>query len=133
MGAFAYENVQGSAARDLPGHLPTEVKEERRRRFMATAERISRARLRAKVGRRVNVLVDAVASDGVAVARTAADAPEIDGKVFVRGAARLKPGDFAEVTVERADAFDLHARLGEVTLNRSAPVAPRRMHRVISR
>ncbi len=133
VGAFAYENVQGAAARDLPGHLPPEVKEERRRRFMAAAERISRARLRAKVGRRVKVLVDAVRPDGVAVARSAADAPEIDGKVFVRGAGRLKPGEFAEVTVERADAFDLHARLGEVTLNRAAAIAPRRLHRVISR
>ena len=133
VGAFAYENVQGAAARDLPGHLPGEVKEERRRRFMAAAERISRARLRRKVGRRVKVLVDAVREDGVAIGRSAADAPEIDGKVFVRGAGRFKPGDFAEATVERADAFDLYARLGEVTLNRAVPIAPRRLHRVISR
>ena len=133
VGAFAYENVQGAAARDLPGHLSEEVKQDRRRRFMAAAERISRARLRAKVGRRVKVLVDEVRADGVAVARSAADAPEIDGKVFVRGAARLTPGDFVEVTVERADAFDLVARLGEVTLSRAAPTAPRRLHRVISR
>jgi ribosomal protein S12 methylthiotransferase len=133
VGAFAYENVQGAAARDLPDHVPEEVKQERRQRFMAAAERISRSKLRAKVGRRVRVLVDEVRADGVAVARTAADAPEIDGHVFVRGGARLKPGEFAEVTVERADAFDLHARLGEATLNRAMPLAPRRMHRVISR
>ena len=132
VGAFAYENVQGAAARDLPGHLPDEVKQDRLRRLMAAAERISRAKLRAKVGRRVTVLVDEVRADGTAVARSSADAPEIDGKVFVRGAARLKPGDFAEVTIERADAFDLVARLGEATLNR-APVAARRLHRVISR
>jgi ribosomal protein S12 methylthiotransferase len=79
------------------------------------------------------VLVDEVRADGVAVARTAADAPEIDGKVFVRGGSRLQPGDFAEVTIERADAFDLVARLGEATLSR-APVRPiRRLHRVIGR
>ena len=130
VGAFAYENVAGAAARDLPDHVAEDVKQDRRRRFMAAAEKISRAKLRAKVGRRVKVLVDAVRADGVAVARSAADAPEVDGKVYVRGAARLKPGDFAEVTLERADAFDLVARLGEATLSRAAP---RRLHRVISR
>ncbi len=99
---------------------------------MAAAERISRAKLRAKIGRRVKVLVDQVRADGTAVARTAADAPEIDGKVFVRGAGRLAAGDFAEVTIERADAFDLVARLGEVTL-RAPPRPARRLHRVIGR
>ena len=133
VGAFAYENVQGASARDLPDHVSEEVKQERRRRFMAAAERISRAKLRAKVGRRMKVLVDEVRGDGVAVARTAADAPEIDGKVFVRGAAGLRPGDFADVTLERADAFDLVARLGEVTLNRAPPRPTRRLHRVIGR
>ena len=131
VGAFAYENVRGAAARDLPGHVPEEVKQDRRRRFMAAAERISRTRLRARVGGRVKVLVDEVRADGVAVARTSADAPEIDGKVFVRGASGLKPGDFAEVTVERADAFDLAARLGEATLSRAPPRPVRRLHRVI--
>ncbi len=133
VGAFAYENVQGASARDLPDHVPEDVKQERRRRFMAAAERISRAKLRAKVGRRMRVLVDTVRADGVAVARSAADAPQIDGHVFVRGAGRLKPGDFADVTIERADAFDLVARLGEATLSRAPPLAPRRLHRVITR
>ena len=133
VGAFAYENVQGAAARDLPDHVPEEVKQERRARFMAAAERISRAKLRAKVGKRIKVLVDEVREDGTAIARTMADAPEIDGKVLVRGAAKLSPGDFADVTVERADAFDLVGRLGEATLNRTPLAPPRRMHRVISR
>ena len=133
VGAFAYENVQGASARYLPDHVPEDVKQERRHRFMAAAERISRAKLRAQVGRRMKVLVDEVRADGVAVARTYADAPEIDGKVFVRGAGRLRPGEFAEVTIERADAFDLVARLGEVTLNRAALRPARRMHRVIGR
>ena len=130
VGAFAYEDVAGAAARELPDHVPEDVKQDRRRRFMAAAERISRAKLRAKVGSRIRVLVDEVRADGVAVARSAADAPEIDGKVFVRGGAGLKPGDFAEVTIERADAFDLVGRLGEATLSRAPP---RRLHRVISR
>ena len=133
VGAFAYENVHGASARELPDHVPEDVKQERRRRFMAAAERISRAKLRAKVGRRVRVLVDEVRADGVAVARTSADAPEIDGKVFVRGAGKLKAGEFAEVTLERADAFDLVARLGEVTLTRTSPRPARRLHRVIGR
>ena len=130
VGAFAYENVQGASARDLPDHVPEDVKQDRRRRFMAAAARISRSKLRAKVGRRIQVLVDEVRADGVAVARSAADAPEIDGKVFVRGAARLKPGEFAEATIERADAFDLVGRLGQATLNHAPP---RRLHRVIAR
>ena len=133
VGAFAYENVAGASARDLPDHLPEEVKQTRRDRFMAAAARISRAKLRAKLGRRLQVLVDTVRPDGTAVARTAADAPEIDGKVLIRNAGRLSPGDFAQVTVERADAFDLVARLGEATLNRAPPPPPPRMHRVISR
>ncbi|WP_158915970.1 30S ribosomal protein S12 methylthiotransferase RimO [Caulobacter sp. S45] len=133
VGCFAYENVKGAAARDLPDHVPEEVKQDRRQRFMAAAEKISRAKLRAKVGKRIKVLVDEVRADGTAIARTMADAPEIDGRVLVRGAAKLSAGDFAEITVERADAFDLVGRLGEATLNR-APLAPaRRMHRVISR
>ena len=130
VGAFAYENVQGAAARELPDHVAEDVKQDRRRRFMAAAERISRAKLRTRIGSRIKVLVDEVRGDGVAVARSAADAPEIDGKVFVRGGGRLRPGDFADVTIERADAFDLVARLGEATLSRAPP---RRLHRVISR
>jgi ribosomal protein S12 methylthiotransferase len=133
VGCFAYENVQGASARDLPDHVPEELKQERRRRFMAAAERISRAKLRAKVGKRIKVLVDKVREDGTAIARTMADAPEIDGRVLVRGAGRLAVGDFAEITVERTDAFDLIGRLGEATLNRAPLAPPRRMHRVISR
>ena len=91
---------------------------------MAAAERISRDKLRARLGTRIKVLVDVVRDDGVAVARSAADAPEIDGKVFVRDGGRLRVGEFAEVTVERADAFDLHARASEVTLARRRAPAP---------
>ena len=86
VGAFKYENVQGAPARDLPDHVPDEVKQDRWDRFMARAGAISRNKLRAKVGRTLTVLVDSVRPDGTAVARSAADAPEIDGHVYVRGA-----------------------------------------------
>ena len=125
VGAFAYEDVRGAAANALPDHVPEPVKRERRDRLMAAAARISRDKLRLRVGRVLPVLVDAVRPDGTAVARTEADAPEVDGVVHVRGAAHLKAGEFARVQVERTDAFDLHA----VALDAPA----RRLHRVISR
>jgi ribosomal protein S12 methylthiotransferase len=129
VGAFKYENVAGAGARDLPDHVPEELKQDRWDRFMARATAISREKLRAKVGRTLRVLVDTVRPDSVAVARSAADAPEIDGSVFVRNARTLRPGEFAEVKVERADAYDLWAALPSQTL--TAP--PRRLHRVIAR
>jgi ribosomal protein S12 methylthiotransferase len=131
VGAFAYENVEGAAARDLPDHLPDEVKQERRERFMAAAQKISREKLRRKVGREIQVLVDEVRRDGVAVARSKGDAPEIDGHVYVKSAFGLKPGDFAQVKVTRTEVYDLWA---EPVQKRSGPAGPApRMHRVISR
>jgi ribosomal protein S12 methylthiotransferase len=130
VGAFKYENVQGAPARDLPDHVPEEVKQDRWERFMARAGAISRDKLRAKVGRTVRVLVDSVRPDGTAVARSAADAPEIDGHVFVRNARSLKPGQFADVRIERSDAYDLHAALPAPA---ALSTAPRRVHRVIAR
>ncbi len=132
VGAFKYENVQGAPARDLPDHVPEEVKQDRWDRFMARAGTISREKLRAKLGKTVRVLVDSVRADGTAVARSVADAPEIDGHVYVRNARSLKAGDFAEVRVERTDAYDLHAALpASVSSGLNAP--PRRLHRVIAR
>jgi ribosomal protein S12 methylthiotransferase len=136
VGCFAYENVQGAAAQALPDHVPEDVKQERRARFMAAAERISRNKLRKKVGRTLEVLVDEVRPDGVAVARSKGDAPEIDGKVFVRPGHALKVGEFVQVKIERADAFDLLATPTDFRLRKtpSLAVSPsRRMHRVISR
>ena len=136
VGCFAYENVAGAAANHLPDHVPEEVKQDRRARFMAAAERISRAKLKKKLGHVIDVLVDTVRPDGVALARSAADAPEIDGCVYVRDAAHLKVGEFARVRVERTDAFDLqavpvtpHGRPGF----RSTVRPGARMHRVIGR
>ena len=108
VGCFAYSPVAGARANELPGPLPDEVREERRARFMATQARISARRLRAKVGKRMRVLIDRV-EGGKAVARSSADAPEIDGMVHVAGAARMKPGEFVEVQVKRSDAHDLWA------------------------
>ena len=110
VGCFAYSPVEGAKANELPGALPDEVREERRARFMAVQERISRGRLAAKVGRTIDVIVDAV--DGtVATARSAADAPEIDGVVRVKGAKGVKPGDFLRVRVTAALEHDLEGRL----------------------
>jgi ribosomal protein S12 methylthiotransferase len=134
VGAFAYENVKGAAANALPGHLPEEVKQNRRERFMAAASRISRAKLKGKVGKTLEVLVDTVRPDGTALARSYADAPEIDGLVYVGSGHALKAGDLVKVRVDRADAFDLYATPTDFRLRNAQPAAPaRRMHRVISR
>ena len=108
VGAFAYSPVEGAAANQLADPVPEELKQARLARFMAVQEEISRARLARKVGGRLTVLVDAVA-DGRALARSVADAPEIDGVVFVEPAGGLKVGEFAEVVVTRAGDHDLWA------------------------
>jgi ribosomal protein S12 methylthiotransferase len=108
VGCFAYSPVEGAVANALPDPVPEAVKEERRARFMAVQETVSAARLRAKIGRTMTVLVDEVRSHG-AVARSAADAPEIDGLVYIENAKRLSPGEFAQVRVTRADTHDLWA------------------------
>ena len=109
-GCFRYSHVEGAAANALPGHVPEEIKEQRYARLMQTQARISAEILRGKIGTRLTVLVDEV-NDNSAVARSSADAPEIDGKVFIENADELKPGDFAQVLVTRADEHDLWARL----------------------
>jgi len=112
VGCFKYSPVEGAAANDLPDPVPEEVKEERWHRFMQLQQRISGARLQAKVGRRIRVLVDRV-EGRTAIARSEADAPEIDGVVRItgRGVTRLPPGEFAEVEVTAASDYDLEARL----------------------
>ncbi len=108
VGCFAYSPVEGAAANALPAPVPEEIREERRARFMATQEKISAARLRKKVGQIITVLVDEVGPDG-AIARSAGDAPDIDGRVIIRQSTKLKAGEFAKVKVTRADAHDLWA------------------------
>jgi ribosomal protein S12 methylthiotransferase len=108
VGCFAYSPVAGAAANSLEGQLPDEVREERRARFMAVQESISAERLQRKVGSVQRVIVDEVGPT-VAIGRSVADAPEIDGVVYVKtGRRRFKVGDFVDVKIATADAHDLH-------------------------
>ncbi len=113
VGAFRFEPVAGAAANALPDPVPEAVKEERYARIMQKTEAISAAKLAAKVGRTVRVIIDEVGEpdedgDVGATARSQADAPEIDGAVYLRNVPQgIKVGDFAEVLVEDADAHDL--------------------------
>ncbi len=113
LGCFAYSPVPGASANQLPDPVPDEVREERRGRVMLLQEEISRKRLQAKVGKTMRVLIDELERGGGAIGRTAADAPEIDGVVYVKAPfephRKLAVGEFADVTVTAADAHDLWA------------------------
>jgi ribosomal protein S12 methylthiotransferase len=110
VGAFAYSPVDGARANELPDPVPEELKEDRLEQFMAVQAEISAAKLQRKIGRILRVLVDEVSAEG-AVARSSADAPEIDGSVLIADGHRLKPGQFVDVLVDGAGEHDLHARL----------------------
>jgi ribosomal protein S12 methylthiotransferase len=111
VGCFRYENVAGARANALPGHVPEEVKQERWERFMAKAQAISAAKLAARVGTRVDVIVDAVDAEG-ATCRTRGDAPEIDGNLYIdAGFEHLEPGDVLRVEVDEASEYDLWGRI----------------------
>ena len=111
VGCFAYSAVDGAAANALPDQVPEEVKQERLARFMEVQERISAAKLQSKIGSIQTVLVDEVVEDEEgniqAIARTKADAPEIDGVVYLEDAEGLNPGDFVDVQIKDADGHDL--------------------------
>ena len=111
VGCFAYSAVDGAAANALPGQVPEEVKQERLARFMEVQERISAAKLQAKVGSIQSVLIDELVEDEhgniEALGRTKADAPEIDGVVYLADAEGLNPGDFVDVQITDADGHDL--------------------------
>ena len=113
LGCFAYSPVAGATANELPGAVPEAVREERRGRVMELQEGISKKRLQAKVGKTIRVLIDNVDRDG-GTGRSAADAPEIDGVVYVKPPyephKKLKVGEFFEVEVTAADAHDLWAK-----------------------
>ena len=110
VGAFKYENVAGARANALPDHVPEAVKEERWQRFMEKAQAISAAKLAARVGSRIEVIVDAVDAEA-ATCRTKGDAPEIDGRLYIdEDFAGLAPGDIVTVEVEEADDYDLWGR-----------------------
>ncbi len=109
VGCFAYSPVEGAAANALPDHISEEVKEERRARFMTVQEGISTARLTRKIGKRMTVLVDEIQKNK-AIARSSADAPEIDGVVYIDNVKTMKLGEFAEVEITGSDAHDLWAK-----------------------
>ena len=112
VGCFRYENVAGARSNALPDHVPEEVKDDRWHRFMEKAQAISAAKLAAKVGRRLEVIVDSVDAEG-ATCRTRADAPEIDGNLFIdEGFEGLAPGDIVTVEVDEAGEYDLWGRVG---------------------
>lgn len=107
VGAFAYSDVSGAPANALPNHVPEDIKEERLERFMELQTAISADKLQDRVGKTCTVLVDEILEDGV-VARSAAEAPEVDGLIFVQTDRELAPGDFAEVEITAADEHDLY-------------------------
>jgi ribosomal protein S12 methylthiotransferase len=109
VGCFTYSPVEGAKANDLPGAVADEVKEERRARFMEVQAQISREKLRRKIGSTIDVLVDEAAGS-LAIGRSKADAPEIDGVVQVKGAKAAKPGSFLKAVVTGATEHDLLAK-----------------------
>ncbi len=108
VGCFQYSPVEGAPANTLADPVPDEVKQERWERFMEHQQAISAQRLQARVGREIEVLIDEVDEDG-AVGRSSADAPEIDGCVYVSSEQPLKPGDLVRARVTDADEYDLWA------------------------
>lgn len=107
VGCFRYSPVAGARANDLPDPVPDEVKDERYHRFMAHQSAISANRLRRHVGKTLEVLIDAL-EDHRAIGRTAGDAPEIDGRVYVEEPGPLAPGDCVPVTIHDSDDYDLY-------------------------
>ena len=111
VGCFQYEDVKGARSNALPDHVPAELKKDRWNRFMAKAQKISEAKLAAKVGKELEVIVDEIDNDG-AICRTWADAPEIDGNLFIdEGFEELKVGDVVSVKIDEAGEYDLWAHL----------------------
>jgi ribosomal protein S12 methylthiotransferase len=110
VGAFTYSAVEGAPANELEGAVPEDVKEDRLARFMAKQAEISAARLKAKIGKTIDVLIDEVDEEG-AIGRSKADAPEIDGMVYLNDETDLVPGQIVQAVVEHADEHDLWAVL----------------------
>ena len=107
VGCFKYEPVRGAAANGMAAAVPDDVKEQRWHRFMQAQQKISARRLKRKVGTRQQVIIDDVGTT-VAKGRSMADAPEIDGAVYVASKRPLRVGEIATVKIERADEYDLH-------------------------
>lgn len=109
VGCFKYSAVEGAPANELADPVPEEVKQERWERFMAHQQAISAAKLQKKIGTTIEVLIDELNEHGIAIGRSAADAPEIDGVVYVDSPYELAPGDIVKCVVTDADAYDLFA------------------------
>ena len=107
VGAFRFEPVQGAPANALPNPVPETVKEERYARIMEKTAAISAAKLSAKIGRTLDVIIDEIDDDGGATGRSRSDAPEIDGSVFLRSAFAVSQGDIVQVLIEDSDEHDL--------------------------
>jgi len=114
VGAFAYSPVEGAVANDLPDHIPPEEQNERLARLMQLQEEISTEKLARKIGREMTVLVEEVDEEG-AIARSAADAPEIDGMVYIDDGQELEVGEFVNVRITDSDVHDLWAEIIEGT------------------
>ncbi len=114
VGCFQYSPVEGAKANDLPDQIDEDVKQERHDYFMRLSTRISATKLRGKIGKTMTVLVDGKdeESDNT-IARSSADAPEIDGTVFIDTETDLQPGDFVEVTINDAGQYDLYASIAK--------------------
>lgn len=110
VGCFKYSDVDGAAANDLEGAVPEDVKQARWERFMLHQQRISAARLQQKIGTTIEVIIDEIDEEGP-VARSKADAPEIDGRVYIDTDRQLVPGDVVSVKVTQSDEYDLWAEL----------------------
>ncbi len=108
VGCFEYSPVEGATANDLEDHVPDDIKKDRWQRFMVVAQEISAERLRAKIGTQQEILIDTVDEEG-AIGRSVADAPEIDGKVYLDGFTDVKPGDALVVNIIDSDDYDLWA------------------------
>ena len=107
VGCFQYSPVAGARSNALDDHIPEEIKQERWDRFMLTQQVISRQKLQNRIGQTLEVLIDEVNAD-VTIGRSYADAPEIDGNVFILNGSRLEPGDLVKIRIERADDYDLY-------------------------
>jgi ribosomal protein S12 methylthiotransferase len=110
VGCFKFEAVRDAAANALPNAVPEEIKEERWHRFMAAQQAISERRLRRRVGREIDVIVDEIDDEeGQALGRSTGDAPEIDGRVYLRAEPSLRPGTIVTARVVDSDPYDLWA------------------------
>jgi ribosomal protein S12 methylthiotransferase len=107
VGCFQYSPVEGATANELDGHVPEELKQERWERFMATQQEISEKKLQNKIGQELEILIDDAAGENI-IGRSWADAPEIDGNVFIEPDTSVNAGDFVQVTITDADEYDLY-------------------------